>query len=54
MNAGRAMPENLCGISAFMRVYPEAKPIFLSRGSERIESGGILCMNVAEFILTTK
>jgi uncharacterized protein len=47
----RIRPEDLRGIKAFMSDYPEAEPVFLYRGKERIVTDGILCVNVEEYLM---
>lgn len=49
-NSGRIRPEDLRGLKAFMQEYPEATPVILYRGNERIEIEGIMCINVTEFL----
>jgi predicted AAA+ superfamily ATPase len=50
-NSNRVRPEDLRGLKAFMQDYPEATPILVYRGNERIEVDGILCVEVTEFLL---
>ncbi|MBN1307195.1 MAG: ATP-binding protein [Chitinispirillaceae bacterium] len=51
-NTDRIRPEDLRGLKTFAADYPEAKPIFLYRGDERIETEGILCVNLEEYLRT--
>ncbi len=51
-NTDRIRPEDLRGLKAFIDDYPEAKTLLLYRGNERIETDGILCINVEEYLLS--
>ncbi len=43
--------QDIKGLKAFCEDYPEATPIFLYRGNERIKKDNILCIPVDEFLL---
>lgn len=49
-NADRVRDEELRGLRAFCEDYPEAKPLFLYRGRERLKRNGILCLPCEEFL----
>jgi uncharacterized protein len=51
-NSVRVRPEDLRGLKAFMKDYPEAKPVLLYRGTEKIAIDDILCIPVTEFLLS--
>src|SRR5512133_771958 len=51
-NSVRVRPEDLRGLKAFMKDYPEAKPVLLYRGTEKIVIDTILCIPVTEFLLS--
>jgi len=44
-------PEDLRGLIAFTEDYPEATPILLYRGKNRLKEKGILCCPIEEFLL---
>ena len=48
--AGRIRPANLRSLRTFTQDYPEATPLFLYRGTERLRVGGITCVPVEEFL----
>ena len=50
-NSKTIQPKDLRGLNEFCRDYPEAKPILLFRGKERLQKGNILCLPVEEFLL---
>lgn len=49
-NGRKVAPSDLRGLKGFCEDYPEAKPIFLYRGDERICRDSILCLPVQEFL----
>jgi len=50
-NTARVRPEDLAGLRAFMQDYPEAVPILVYRGTDRLKIGDILCLPAEEFLL---
>jgi predicted AAA+ superfamily ATPase len=44
-------PKDLRGLKTFCEDYPEATPLLLYRGSEKLRQQDILCMPVEEFLL---
>lgn len=48
--APRVRPEDLRALKSFKADYPEAAPILLYRGKERLLHEGILCLPIEEFI----
>lgn len=51
-NAVRVHPSDLKGLCAFREDYPEATPMLLYRGRERLVQNGITLMPVEEFLLS--
>lgn len=49
-NGKTLSPKDTDGLKSFIQDYPEAKPILLYRGSERILQNGILCLPCEEFL----
>ncbi len=49
-NADKIYNQDLSGLKAFCEDYPEAKPLMLYRGQERLQKGKILCLPVEEFL----
>lgn len=49
-NASRVHAQDVRGLQAFCRDYPEAKPILLYRGEHRLKIENIDCMSVTEFL----
>lgn len=43
-------PKDLNGLEQFHEDYPEATPLLLYRGKERLKKGNILCLPVEEFL----
>ena len=43
-------PEDLRGLRTFLQDYLEAFALFLYRGEETLERGGILCMPIEAFL----
>lgn len=52
--SGRVRPEDLRSLAAFVEEYPEAVPILLYRGSERLRIGEIWCLPVETFLRDLK
>jgi len=50
-NSARVRDEDICGLRAFKKDYPESKAFLLYRGKERLVKEGILCVPCAEFLL---
>ena len=50
-HADKVRPDDLRALKAFTADYPEARPLLLYRGKERLKREGILCMPVGEFLL---
>ena len=42
---------DLKGLKSFCEEYPEAKPLFLYLGKQRLCKDGILCMPLQEFLI---
>lgn len=53
-NSSLVSPKDVRSLKIFCEEYPEATPLFLYRGKQRMEIGGILCMPCEEFLLTIK
>lgn len=53
-NSRQISPEDLRHLKIFTEDYPEAKAIFLYRGTDRVMKGNILCMPCSEFLLNLK
>lgn len=53
-SAGRVRPEDLRPLTAFAQEYPEAVPILLYRGTERLRVGDVWCLPVESFLLDVK
>jgi predicted AAA+ superfamily ATPase len=51
-NSSEVHPGNLRGLLSFKEDYPEATPILLYRGKQRLLQKGILCLPVEEFLLS--
>ena len=49
-NTSRVRPGDLRGLRSFAADYPECEPILLYRGHEKLRTGGIWCVPVAEFL----
>jgi predicted AAA+ superfamily ATPase len=49
-NTGRVRPEDLRGLRAFRRDYPQAQCLLLYRGGDRLDLDGVYCVPVAEFL----
>lgn len=49
-NSSHVHTADLHGLKAFCADYPEATPILLYRGKERLQMGGILCTPVSQFL----
>ena len=49
-SGGRVRPEDLRPLAAFAEEYPEAVPVLLYRGTERLRIGGVWCLPVEEFL----
>lgn len=49
-NTGRVRPEDLRGLKAFRREYPEARAIYLHRGRVQLRSQEILCLPLEPFL----
>jgi len=49
-NTGRVRPEDLRGLSAFLRDYPDSQAIFLYRGTEKLHIKNILCLPCEDFL----
>jgi predicted AAA+ superfamily ATPase len=49
-NAARVRPGDLRGLRAFSEDYPEARPILLYRGADRLRVDGVLCLPVESFL----
>ena len=49
-NASRAMDSDLRGLRAFREDYPEATPVLLYRGADRLERHGVLCLPCEAFL----
>ena len=53
-NGTRVHSQDLKGLLAFCEDYPEAKPIFLYRGQDRLKMNGIDCIPVELFLKTLR
>ena len=49
-NSAVIHPQDLRGLREFCHDYPEAKPLLLYRGKERLQKNNILCMPVNDFL----
>ncbi len=49
-NAARVRPEDVRPLQAFRQDYPEAQPVLLYRGANRVNVGGVLCQPVDDFL----
>ena len=49
-NADKIHSQDLSGLKAFCEDYPEATPLILYRGKERLKKNKILCLPVEEFL----
>ncbi len=49
-NASRVRMEDLRGLRAFIKEYPQCLPVLLYRGSQRLKEGDILCLPVEQFL----
>jgi hypothetical protein len=43
-------PADLSGLRSFSEDYPEATPVLLYRGLQRLRMGSVLCLPVQEFL----
>jgi len=50
-NSARIQPKMLTGLTRFREDYPEAQPLFLYRGRERLRINNIPCLPCDEFLL---
>jgi len=50
-NAKIIHPKDLSGLKSFCEDYPEATPILLYRGNEKLKKGNVLCLPVDLFLL---
>jgi uncharacterized protein len=46
----KVFSQDLRGLKAFLADYPEAKPVLLYQGSQRLNIDGILCIPILEFL----
>ena len=53
-NTKRVNSSDLRGLRAFLKDYPKAKAILLYRGTEKIISGGVLCIPCEDFLKSLK
>lgn len=53
-NSRQISPEDLRHLKIFNEDYPEAKALFLYRGTDRMMKGNILCMPCSEFLANLK
>ncbi len=53
-NTARLRPSDLRGLRTFVKDYPEAQPLLLYRGEDRLMKNGILCLPVEEFLRELK
>ncbi len=53
-HANKIYNRDLRGLRSFCEDYPEATPLMLYRGTERLKIHGILCLPVEEFLKTLK
>lgn len=51
-NGAAIHPGDLRGLETFCEDYPEATPLFLYRGKQRIKERGILCIPIEEYLLS--
>ena len=51
-NAARVQPSDVAGLRAFMDDYPEATPLLVYRGTERIMFNGVMLVPAEEFLLS--
>ena len=49
-NSRKIYPNDLRGLRSFREEYPESKALFLYRGKDRLDKGGILCLPCVEFV----
>ena len=49
-NADKIHNQDLSGLKAFCEDYPEATPLILYRGKERLKKNKILCLPIEEFL----
>lgn len=49
-NNKKVFPHDLKGLQAFLQDYPEAQPLLLYRGVEKLKIDGILCLPVSYFL----
>jgi len=50
MNSRQIRPQDLRGLKSFLEDYPQARPLLLYRGKERLKRDGILCVPCDEFL----
>lgn len=50
-NNTKIRPEDIRGLITFKHDYPEAKPILVYRGNQRLLKNGVLCLPVNDFLL---
>lgn len=53
-NSATIHPKDLTGLKSFCEDYPEATPLLLYRGKERLQKNTILCMPVDEFLVNLR
>jgi len=53
-NTARLRPSDLRGLRSFVADYPEAKPVILYRGEDRLMKDGVLCLPLEEFLVELK
>jgi predicted AAA+ superfamily ATPase len=51
-NSTKINPADLRGLNEFCTDYPEAKPLFLYRGKDRLKIAGVDCIPITEFLKT--
>ena len=51
-NTNRIHPEDLRGLRNFQEIYPEATPILLYRGDERLRKDKIWCIPIDKFLIS--
>jgi predicted AAA+ superfamily ATPase len=49
-NSRKIYANDLRGLRSFREEYPESKALFLYRGKDRLDKGGILCLPCVEFV----
>lgn len=53
-NSSSISPKDVQSLKTFCEEYPEATPLFLYRGKQRMQERGILCLPCEEFLLNIK